>query len=263
MSSDPSARRAAIGAAFGAAADRYETHAAVQREVAERLADRIAALPLPARPRILEIGCGTGFLNRALRPRLRAVDWVLTDLSPAMLAQCRNALGASPDTRFLAMDGEQPCVMPAGGFDLICSSLAFQWFQHPGSSLACWRDLLAPGGHIAYATMAVGSFREWRETLTEAGLDTGIAEYPDAAALMSLWPGGGSGRIEQERRSRHYPDAESFLSDLKAIGAGVPVEGHRPIPAGRLRRVLRRFAPPVGLTATYHVAYGLFTGDAE
>jgi hypothetical protein len=27
--------------------------------------------------------------------------------------------------------------------------------------------------------------------------------------------------------------------------------------------VLRRFAPPVGLTATYHVAYGLFTGDAE
>ena len=49
-------RNAGIGARFGAAAPAYEDHASVQRLAAERLAGDIALLPLPRRPRILEIG---------------------------------------------------------------------------------------------------------------------------------------------------------------------------------------------------------------
>ncbi|CCD03423.1 methyltransferase domain-containing protein, partial [Azospirillum baldaniorum] len=80
MTADP--RKAAIAAAFGKAAPRYEEHAAVQRVAAERLAERVARLPLPPRPRVLEIGCGTGFLSRALRERIGPADWLFTDLSP-------------------------------------------------------------------------------------------------------------------------------------------------------------------------------------
>ncbi|WP_154399134.1 methyltransferase domain-containing protein, partial [Bordetella pertussis] len=75
-----------IGQRFDRAAARYETHAEVQRHAAEQLAERIAALPLPAEPRILEIGCGTGLLTRALARRLGRADWTITDIAPAMLA---------------------------------------------------------------------------------------------------------------------------------------------------------------------------------
>ena len=65
---DNLARRARIGAAFAAARD-YDRHARVQHQVAQDLAARIAALPLPPQARVLELGCGTGFLTAELARR--------------------------------------------------------------------------------------------------------------------------------------------------------------------------------------------------
>ncbi|MGY0831945.1 dethiobiotin synthase [Azospirillum argentinense] len=257
MTADP--RKAAIAAAFGKAAPRYEEHAAVQRIAAERLAERVARLPLPPRPRVLEIGCGTGFLSCALRERIGPADWLLTDLSPDMLARCRAALGDPTDSEFRIVDGEQPDL--DAPFDLIVSSLALQWFRDPASALARWAELLAPGGRIAVATLAADSFREWREAHHALGLETGIPPYPTRHALDRLWPAGGSGSVEEERLPRRHADGLEFLAELKGIGAHLPAEGRRPLPPGALRRVLRRLERPEGLTMTHHIAYGLFRKD--
>ena len=106
------ARNAAIGARFGRAAARYEAHAPAQR-AARRLAEDIARLDLPPRPRILEIGCGTGLLTRELARRLGPADWTLTDISPAMLEIAR--LGPAPQgsVRYAALDGNIPTPCPA------------------------------------------------------------------------------------------------------------------------------------------------------
>ena len=78
-----------------------------------RLAEDIARLDLPPRPRILEIGCGTGLLTRELARRLGPADWMLTDISPAMLEIAR--LGPAPQgsVRYAALDGEHPTPCPA------------------------------------------------------------------------------------------------------------------------------------------------------
>lgn len=257
MTADP--RKAAIAAAFGKAAPCYEEHAAVQRITAERLVERVARLPLPPRPRVLEIGCGTGFLSRALRERIGPADWLLTDLSPDMLARCRAALGDPIDSAFRIMDGEQPDL--DGPFDLIVSSLALQWFRDPAAALARWAGLLVPGGRIAVATLAADSFREWREAHHALGLEAGIPTYPTRHTLDRLWPAGGEGSVEEERLLRRHADGLEFLAELKGIGAHLPAEGRRPLPPGALRRVLRRLDRPEGLTMTHHIAYGLFRKD--
>ncbi|MBB3267002.1 malonyl-CoA O-methyltransferase [Azospirillum sp. OGB3] len=257
MTANP--RKAAIAAAFGKAAPRYEEHAAVQRIAAERLAERVARLSLPPRPRVLEIGCGTGFLSRALRERIGPADWLLTDLSPDMLARCRAALGDPADSEFRIVDGEQPDL--DGSFDLIVSSLALQWFRDPAAALARWAGLLAPGGRIAIATLAADSFREWREAHHALGLEAGVPTYPTRHGLDRLWPAGGSGSMEEERLLRRHTDGLEFLAELKGIGAHLPAEGRRPLPSGALRRVLRRLERPEGLTMTHHIAYGLFRKD--
>ncbi len=247
-------RKEAVAAAFGAAAASYDAHAGLQQRVAESLAARIAALPLPAAPRVLEIGCGTGFLSRALAPRLPGARWLITDLAEPMVRECRRSFPG--EAAFLVMDGERPCL--AGGFDLICASLALQWFGDIGAALAGWAGLLRPGGHLAFATLAAGTFATWREAHRALGLSSSVPDYPSASQLTAFLPGGGDGALDVEPVRCPYPDGHAFLASLRRIGAAVPTEGHRPLPPGQLRRVLRRFAPPAGLTETYQTAYGIF-----
>ena len=252
-------RKSALAAAFGAAAARYESGAGIQRLVAERLAERLAALPLPPQPRILELGCGTGFLTRALGERLPHARWLVTDLSPEMVSWCRARLGEDGGSHcFLAMDGERPCLAAGAGFDLICSSLALQWFSAPAAALARLADLLAPGGWLGWSTLAGDSFSEWRRAHAELGLSAAVPDYPAPESLAGLWPAGGQGTVEAEHHQRPYADGYAFLSELKRIGAHLPAEGRRPLPPGALRRILRRFAAPAGIAVTYHIAYGLF-----
>ena len=76
-----SQRKDRINRAFGGAADRYAHTAKLQRVTAGILADRIGGFSLPAGPRILEIGCGTGFLTELLRKTLGDAHW-----TPAQVA---------------------------------------------------------------------------------------------------------------------------------------------------------------------------------
>lgn len=242
--------KAAVAAAFGAAAPSYDASASVQRRIAAALAGRIARLPLE-RPRILEIGCGTGFLSRALlnfNPR----EILLTDIAPSMVARCRAALPPGQGLRFAVMDGEAPGV--AGGFDLICSSMTFQWFADLPGALERLGDLLAPGGHLAFATLAAGSFREWREAHTRLGLTAAMHSYPTPADLRAMLPGLA---VEEDHSAQHSASGIAFLAQLKRIGAHLAREHHRPLGTGALRSVLRRFAR--GIDVTYHVAYGTWT----
>ncbi len=260
-------RKTAVAVAFGAAAGTYEDDAHLQRLVAIRLFRRISALlsaapPLPGPPHILEIGCGTGFLTRSLRQYRQDAELLVTDLSAPMVAQCRRHLGDAPGTTFLVMDGEQPCVRPPrAGFDLVCASLALQWFGDPAGALAAWAELLRPGGHLAFATLAAGSLAEWRAAHTALGLGAGVPDYPTAERLAMLWPSRGHGHIQIEPISCVYPDGHAFLSGLRRIGAHLAVPDRRPLSPGALRRVLRQVSRPAGFAVTYQVAYGWFQKD--
>ena len=247
-------RKRTLRRAFDGAASSYDAAAVVQKLVAGRLAARIAALPLPARPRILEIGCGTGLLSAALRQALPDAQWALTDLSPAMVQACRERLGDPPDTRFMVMDGEHPALEP-GAFDLVCASLAFQWFEDLAGALSRLRTLLAPGGWLAFATLGPETLAEWGRAHADLGLQAGT---PAFAPLDALAPG----EIQTETLVHASGGGRAFLAGLKAIGAGSPAEGRRPLGAGQLRRVLRRFEAS-GAATTYQVAYGRWRRPPE
>jgi malonyl-CoA O-methyltransferase len=254
------ARVGRLRRAFDKAAARYDAAAPVQRAAAARLAERIAALPLPPRPRILEIGCGTGFLTADLRDRLGDAEILAADLSPAMLATCRARLGAAEGVGFQVMDGEHPDLEPGRPFDLICSSLAFQWFEDLGPALDRLAGLLAPGGWLAFSTLAAGTLGEWRQAHADLGLACAGHDYPSLAELGEML--GPRGRIEAETIVQAHADARAFLGDLKAIGAASPSPGRRPLAPGDLKRVMARF-DEAGASARYEVAYGLLRRRQE
>ena len=241
-----------IRQAFDAAAGTYDAAAPMQRAVAQRLAAKIAALPLPRRPRILEIGCGTGFLTAALRERIGDAEWLVTDLSPRMLDACRARIGMGRDITFEVLDGERPD-LSLGRFDLVCSSLAFQWFGDLEAALGRLGELVAPDGWLAFSTLAEGTLAEWRQAHADLGLACGAADHPSAETLGAML--GPRGRIETETVVQAHADARAFLVDLKAIGAASPAASHRPLTPQGLKKVMRRF-DEAGSSARYEITYG-------
>lgn len=237
-----------IAAAFGAAAD-YDAHARVQRIVAERLADAIMDLPLPPAPRVLEIGCGTGFLTRALAARGLAGEWLVTDISPEMVERCRAALGGRPDTMFAVLDGEHGTPPGAGSFDLVCSSLALQWFADPAAGIARIASWLAPGGQALLTTLAAGTFAEWRTAHAAMGEIAGTPDWPDADTIAAMLPAGAA-PVRIDRLVDAHTDAAAFLRGLRGIGAHRTLSNRRPLGPAALRRVMDAF----GGRVTYEVA---------
>jgi len=252
MNQRPPERRTRIAAAFGRASG-YNDGAVVQRAAAQVLAQRIGAAGLRPAPRVLELGCGTGFLTRALMPHLDpTARWTVSDIAPAMLDRTRAVLDLQAD--FRVIDGE---ALPRGlgPFDLIAANLVVQWFDDLPGALERLAAEMAPGGLLAFSTMAAGSFAEWTAALDADGLASGTPTYPDAAALEAIAPAG----VAAEIGIVDFPQrlsARMFLRQLKTIGAATPAPGYRPLSAAELRRAIARFdAGPRILT--YRVAFCL------
>ncbi len=240
-----------INRAFSNAQD-YDRHAKVQQIVAHALANRIAALDLPPSPRILEIGCGTGFLTQGLLDHGLNGQYLVTDISPAMVARCQQRIGAHPAINFATLDGEYGTPAGEEGFDLICSSLAFQWFDDLPTGVARLVEHLKPGGHCIFTTLAADSFQEWRQAHLAEGLTPGTPAFPSLAQLRAIQPAGVQAICTVATHIDRYDSARDFLHGVKQIGAGTADPCHRPLPPAALRRVMRRFEAAGG-SASYQI----------
>jgi trans-aconitate 2-methyltransferase len=92
---------------------------------------------------VVDLGCGTGELTRALHERVRAGETVGVDSSARMLAQAPQADGL----RFVHADIRE--FAPSGPLDVVFSNAALQWLPDHRALLARLRAWLAPGGQIA------------------------------------------------------------------------------------------------------------------
>jgi malonyl-CoA O-methyltransferase len=236
-----SRRSAEIAARFGARAASYEAHAGLQADITRRLAGHMPDLKAPT---VLELGCGTGLLSRHVLARYPDGRFVLTDVSPAMMAECRrNLAGANgPRVRYELMDAS----LASGpeGVDLIVTSMTLHWLADPLASLERMRSLLAPGGMVVFAGLGPDSFAEWRTVLATEGLPTGVPDLP-------AFPG-----VVEEEHLTPDKDSLSFLRRLKAIGGLTPQEGYEPLAPGALRRAIRATNMRFGGRVTWHIVYG-------
>jgi len=135
-------------AAFDARADSYESgwRGRLHRQIADRTAD--LALTLASAPRrILDVGCGTGYLLRQFAIRCpQAVELAGVDPAPAMI---RAAQTAGTDNRLRWLEGTaEELPFPEGSFDLVVSTTSFDHWADQQAGLAQCARVLAPGGWL-------------------------------------------------------------------------------------------------------------------
>ncbi len=140
-------------AAFGERAQGYDEGwlGQLHHRIADRTAD-LALTCMPAPSRILDVGCGTGYLLGRLAaraPQAEALDGI--DAAPAMIEVAR---GAAADDRlsFVAGTAER-LPWPAGSFDLVVSTTSFDHWADQRTGLAQCAKVLAPGGCIVLADL--------------------------------------------------------------------------------------------------------------
>ncbi|KAB8125091.1 dethiobiotin synthase [Komagataeibacter medellinensis] len=251
----PTAR---IAARFDAA-DGYEQAARIQRIAAMELARRISCQHGREAPvRILEIGCGTGLLTRELRRLFPHAHITATDIAPRMLERLAAQMPGDKRLSLHVMDGETPDL--PGPFDLICSSLAMQWFHNRRAALLSLATLLLPGGQMALATLAAGSFARWRAAYAHAGVACPMPHYPTPDTLQGEWPTMGAGLWQVAEIIDTPATPLAFVRELRAIGATHTT--HPPATAGQMRRVLAAAQAHHPFVVSYHVAYGQFNRAA-
>jgi SAM-dependent methyltransferase len=99
---------------------------------------------LPASPRVLEVGPGTGQATRDLLSRGAIVHGI--ELGSRLAAKLRKVL-PSPDLTITIGDFEH-VTLTARSFDAVFSATAYHWIS-PRSQLDKPHELLAPGGLVA------------------------------------------------------------------------------------------------------------------
>jgi ubiquinone/menaquinone biosynthesis C-methylase UbiE len=114
------------------------------------ISDRVVELALacaPAPGRVLDVGCGTGYVLGQLADRLpSAIDLAGIDAAPQMIRVAR-AAARDPRLRFSTGVAEQ-LPEPDSAFDLVVSTTSFDHWADQQAGLAECARVLAPGGHL-------------------------------------------------------------------------------------------------------------------
>jgi len=116
----------------------------MHHDIADRTADLALSL-VPVPRRVLDVGCGTGYLLRRLAVRCPdAVVLAGVDPAPAMIRAAREA--AESGRLALAAGAAEHLPWPAATFDLVVSTTSFDHWADQGAGLAECARVLAPGG---------------------------------------------------------------------------------------------------------------------
>jgi len=245
---------------FSCGTDAYDKTASCQRHVAGKLADLVLkqALSSSTGMKILELGCGTGFLTEKLMEKFPACEFTITDLSDKMLARCYEKTSGIPVRKkdFIACDFDKS--IPPGRFDMVVSSMSFQWSSDMEKLASSISAELNPSGRIFFSMLIEPTFFKLSETFTELKTPYPGPQFNTDSQARGVFSAFSGKYFQTETFKERYEDTASFLKHLNCIGAGNPTG--RAIHTGRLRKIIERHnskhSPGGFIEAEYRILYG-------
>ena len=183
----------------------YDENAFVQKGMAAKL--KTMLIPKPYR-KVLEIGCGTGFLTNIVSKDLDFETYIANDL----VEDCKRYINEiNPKIEFVSGDIKEVLNNSNQTFDLIISNAALQWVPDYEEFFNILLKKLNPTGVLLFSTFGKKNFAEIYETI-------GVSlNYPSKEELKNIFRNY-TCKIEEELEVLSFNSALDVLKHIKYTG---------------------------------------------
>jgi len=246
---------------FSKAADRYDEVAVLQREIGQRMLDRLD-LVLKQPEVVLDLGCGTGVATAALARRYKKARIVALDFALPMLKQTHKRGTFLRKPKCICGDLELLPLKDAS-VDLIYSNAAIQWANNLDATFREFRRVLKPGGLLMFTTFGPDTLKELRAAWSHAD------QYPHVSSFLDMHDVGDAllrnrfadPVMDVDRMVLTYKDVMGLMQDLKVLGAhNVSHDRQKGLTGkGRIQKMQQayeKFRTEGSLPASYEIVYG-------
>lgn len=255
-----------VRAAFERAAPDYDAVAVLQREVGNRVLERLQLIRIQPE-RILDIGAGTGHYTAALSNLYTKAHVVALDIAEGMLKQVRRRTGLWQKLlrrqSLLCADAEKlPLIEHCT--DMIFSNLTLQWCNDLDSTFRDFLRVLKPGGLLMFSTFGPDTLRELRQSFRAVDDLVHVNAFIDMHDIGDALTRVGFSDLvmDVEHITLTYPDIYALMRDIKNLGAHNVTAGRRHGLTGKTRikqlaQAYESFRTQENvLPLTYEVVYG-------
>jgi malonyl-CoA O-methyltransferase len=213
---------------FDRAAASYDQAAALQREVAKRMVERLQYVKLKPL-RIIDVGCGTGADLNLLGERYQEAQRVGVDLSLPMLRTSadrgvwfkRLLPGFARGRSQLVCANAQDLPLRSGCAALLWSNLVLHWLNDPLAAFGEFHRVLDVGGLLMFTTLGPDTLRELRQAFAAADTSPHVHRFIDMHDIgdMLVAAGFGDPVMDMEVLTLTYVSLDDLMQDLRGSGA--------------------------------------------
>lgn len=247
--------------AFSRAADTYDQAAVLQREIGERMLERLDYVKL--RPEVvLDAGCGTGVAAEALIKRYRKARILALDFALPMLQHTRRRGAWLRRPQCICGDIEH-LPLPGLSVDLVFSNAVLQWSLDLDRVFSELLRVLRPGGLLMFTTFGPDTLKELRAAWSAVDGHSRVSPFTDMHDIGDALVRAGFADpvMDAEWMTLTYEAVDDLMRDLKVLGAANATSGRPRGMTGKgrfdaMRAAYEPFRTAGRLPATYEVVYG-------
>ena len=245
---------------FNSKAECYESYAVLQKEVCQRILQRLELVTLSPGC-ILDAGAGTGWGVQGLMRRYKKSQVIGLDMSLQMLARSKKKGSWMRKPGLVCADAEN-IPLADESVDLVFSNLMLQWCDAE-KVFHEFKRILKPNGLLMFSTFGPDTLKELKHSWAQIDDDVHVNDFADMHDLGDALISTGLAEpvMDMDIITLTYSDASSVMTDLKAIGANTTVEKKNKglVTPGRLNKVIdayNNFRVNNLIPATFEVVYG-------
>lgn len=203
---------------FSSAANSYDELASLQRKVGLKLIQNFSAIK--SSDRVLDIGCGTGFLTQELLKQVPNQPMVALDIAYSMVQRTKSKLLQLENVQYLCADAEY---IPLKNYsvDRVVSNLALQWCQNLAAVFSGFNKVLNAEGQLLFSTFGPETLGELKKAWSEVDDYSHVNDFYSLQALTDFLQQAGFKNIQLETvcYKSEYQTVLELMRELKGIGA--------------------------------------------
>ena len=231
---------------FNASATVYEKYACAQKKIAKKLASFYREDFLH-RSKMLEVGCGTGFMTKEVLNITPKSHILATDIAPNMLSVFKKNY---PSIACQLMDGEH--VNLDIKVDCIYSNLVVQWFTNLSHALYLYKKILNEKGVVIFSTLLRSNFPQWQEACNYANMPHHQDRFLSEVEILKVLEENFEVKSIVEKLDIKFLKPTDFLLYIKRIGVKC---SNNITSVSNLRKACNYLDKYSNNTVSYSVAY--------